>query len=313
MSRYRLIPVFTLALLCFLKPLAAIEADEWCESSPSDCVKVGTWDISVGLGAGLRTNPVAGSDDIPLIVLPSISYYGKRLYFENLNFGYQLLESERYDFNVILTPGRDHLYFNRWSLGNFSLDGSDATATAAFVQQPITGVNNPNSGDGGFVPDGQQQEDSRDIDDIELNSRRLSVLAGFDVHHYYKEVSLGFQFLKDVRGVHNGYEIRGALSHSSIAGKSVFSSALGFIWQDSKTLDYYYGTQRNEVPDSSLVYQADAGFSPFVRFDWDYSLTEKWSLKTTAYYRSLPSAIKDSPIVDDNGVATVFFGGIYHF
>lgn len=257
----------------------------------------------MGLGAGVRTNPVAGSDDIPLIVLPSISYYGERFYFENLNFGYQLIEADSYDFNLILTPGRDHLFFNRWSLGNFSVDGSEARASSAFSAQ-ISTAESDLSSDG---------ENDITLDGITLSSRSLSILGGVDLHYYYESLSLGLQVLYDLRGVHSGYESRAALSYSKELGKNALSAAAGFIWQDRKTIDYYYGLEEQEVPFDNLIYGAGSGLSPFVRFDWLRSLNDRWSLKATIYYRDLASAIENSPIVDESGVATLFFGGVYHF
>ena len=48
--------------------------------------------MSVSLGIGSRSNPVMGESDIPLVVIPQISYYGKRFFLENLDLGVTLYE-----------------------------------------------------------------------------------------------------------------------------------------------------------------------------------------------------------------------------
>lgn len=297
-----------LAAMLFGFWISSAHAQTGCEGDSSNCAQVGEWKIDLGIGVGMRTNPVAGGDDIPLIILPSVSYYGKRFYFENLNFGYQLLGAESYDVNLILTPGRDHLFFNRSSLGNFSIDGTEVARVEAFSDDiPRSAI----------TADAALDQVERSGDGYEytasLNKRKLSVLAGLDLHYYLRSLSFGLQILNDVRGVHDGSEIRAAMSHQKHMGKLTLSSALGFIWQDASTIDYYYGIDADEVAAPSLAYQADSGISPFGRVDFTYKLNERWSVKATAYYRDLASSIEKSPIVNESGFTTVFFGGVYHF
>ncbi len=42
------------------------------------------FEISASFGLGQRSNPVDGRSDIPLVVIPHISWYGKRFFLENL-------------------------------------------------------------------------------------------------------------------------------------------------------------------------------------------------------------------------------------
>lgn len=76
-----------------------------CQSPSDDCVEVGKWRIGVALGAGVRTNPVIGKKDIPLVVLPEIHYQGERFFIQNLDFGAMLFENSRHQLNLLLTPG----------------------------------------------------------------------------------------------------------------------------------------------------------------------------------------------------------------
>ena len=67
--------------------VAAAPLQSGCTAPSADCVEVGQLNINVSLGAGVRTNPVIGESDIPLVVIPQISYYGKRFFLENLDVG----------------------------------------------------------------------------------------------------------------------------------------------------------------------------------------------------------------------------------
>lgn len=84
---------------------------------------MGDWRVSVGLGAGMRSNPLHQGEDIPLIVLPEVSYYGERFFLENLEMGFTLFEDRRHQLNLLLTPGYDQMYFNRWDPFNFTGSG----------------------------------------------------------------------------------------------------------------------------------------------------------------------------------------------
>jgi outer membrane scaffolding protein for murein synthesis (MipA/OmpV family) len=86
----------------------------------ADCVEVGAWRVNVGMGAGMRGNPLHGGEDIPLVLLPEVSYYGERFFLKNLEMGFTVFENERHQFNALITPGYDQMYFNRWDPFNFS-------------------------------------------------------------------------------------------------------------------------------------------------------------------------------------------------
>ena len=97
-----------------------ISSTVFAQDDCSDCVEVDTWRVNVGIGAGMRSNPLHGGDDTPLILLPEVSYYGERFFLENLEMGFTLFENERHQLNALVTPSYDQMYFNRWDPFNFS-------------------------------------------------------------------------------------------------------------------------------------------------------------------------------------------------
>ena len=102
-----LIQAWLLLLGCF--SVTAMADD--CESSAEGCVEIGKWQVAVAVGVGVRTNPVIDNDDIPLYVIPQISYNGERVFLQNLDLGYILFEDDTRQFNLLLTPSYDQVFF----------------------------------------------------------------------------------------------------------------------------------------------------------------------------------------------------------
>lgn len=74
---------------------APVSSVDDCDAASRDCVVVGKWNFSIALGAGVRTNPLVRGQDLPLLVVPQFSYYGKRFYIDNLDVGFTALESAK--------------------------------------------------------------------------------------------------------------------------------------------------------------------------------------------------------------------------
>lgn len=250
------------------------------------------WQISVGLGAGIRTNPVMDNKDIPLIIIPQISYQGERLFVQNLDIGYSLFQNEQRQFNLLLTPSYDQVFFNKWDLNNF-VDRSGLAMTSSKDNPTVEPIN-------------------RAIDKQLLHKRRMAALAGVEYSHSVNGVDLQMQLLTEATGYYKGTEARFTVSKAISLGKHDVKLTLGTNWQDTQTLDYYYGLPLQEAVNHA-PYEADAGFTSLLRFDWGYQLDEHWSLRFFTSYRHLSPSIADSPLVTTNKVITAFAGGVYHF
>ena len=105
--------VAVLAIVTGLSQVHAAGDEDDCKGPTDDCVAIGRWNFSVALGAGVRTNPLVNGKDIPLVVIPQFSYYGKRFFIDNLDIGFTLAERGAHTFNLIATPGYDRVYFYR--------------------------------------------------------------------------------------------------------------------------------------------------------------------------------------------------------
>jgi len=88
-------------------------ADGCAGPSSDDCVAVRHWSFSVALGAGVRTNPLVNGENIPLVIIPHVSYYGERFFLDDLDLGVTLVESAANSLSLIASPGYDRVYFYR--------------------------------------------------------------------------------------------------------------------------------------------------------------------------------------------------------
>ncbi len=282
-----------------------------CESGEADCVEVGKWDISLGIGAGVRTNPVEDGDDIPLVLIPQVNYNGERFFIQNLDLGMILWETDSQQFNLVMTPSYDQVFFDRWNPSNFFTDSNALVST---------GVDKNGDGGGTFGPENPAIEGGtelvspgfKEVSTRDLRNRRTAGLAGVEYQVSLDSVDVQFQYLSEFTGLHHGDEARLSIAKHWMSGKHHWVGSLGAVWQSSNTVNYYYGVTPPEA-DQRGTYVADAAVSGIARFDWNYKLTERWDLRLLASYRQLPDEISASPLINDNKVITVFVGGVYHF
>ncbi len=266
--------------LPFLAALAAAAAPQptlaqaACKAPSADCVAVGDLDVSLSFGAGTRTNPVAGRSDIPLFVIPQVSYYGKRFFLESLEPGVTLYESDAHTFNLIATPGYDRVFFNRKDLQNVVVPGASV-------------------GLAGLRAENEQQS-------FPVGRRHTTYLAGPEWLFRYRNFIGQVNALYEVTGRHDGYELRAAVSAPLVQAKQSLVVSTGLTWKSSATVDYYYGVKD--------FYRPDGALSPFVKLSYAQPLSQRWTFTAFVHYEYLGGAIADSPIVSDHEVVTAFAG-----
>jgi MipA family protein len=280
-----------LAMLLSLCRAASVLAADDCMGPSSDCVAVGHWNFSVALGAGVRTNPVVHGTDIPLVVIPQFSYYGKRVFIENLDLGVTLAESDSNAFSLVASPGYDRVFFYRSDLQNIFLGGLPGSGNGA-----ASGI----GGNAAASPPGSTTRAP-----FPSRSRQVTYLAGpewtFKVHGLSGQVDV----LHEITGHDHGDEIRTALAVPLTGSQSPLTASLGLTWKSAAIVNYYYGAPN--------IYQGGSAVNPFMKLSYTRPLSRKWRLTALLQYERLGKAIADSPIVTQHYVATVFAGATYGF
>jgi MipA family protein len=269
--------IFALLAIAAVAGPQAAAAQTPCKAPSADCIAVGDLQVSLSFGYGTRTNPVEGRDDIPLFVIPYLSYYGKRFFLESLEPGVTLYESDAHTFNLIATPGYDRVFFSRHDPQNIIVPFS-ASTPPGFTEQTV-----------------QQEEQT-----FAVGQRHTTYFAGpewlFRHRQFIGQVSALYEFT----GRHKGYEVRAALSRPLIQSEQSLVINAGLTWKSAETVNYFYG-----VPG---LYSADAALNPFVKLSYSLPLSERWTLTAFVHYEFLDDTIVDSPLVSGREVVTAFAG-----
>lgn len=270
-----------------------------CNPELDDCVPIGQFEFQLGLGLGVRTNPISNSDDIPLVLIPRISYYGKHFFIDNLDIGYSAYESESSQLNLLITPGYDSVYFHRSDPRNFFIE----VTTSVPVSDVLT--NNPGqeaSGDRSF-----------EIHQDQLKDRDLAVLAGFEYLWFGRRNEFKLMVLGDISDTHDGTEIRAAYRHLFRIGTHQVGIAAGINHKNEKLLDYYYGLDADEIPGGLLTYRVKDDYTALIGFDWEKPSMSRWRWLGKLNYEVIGENIRNSPLVKDDAVITFFIGKTYAF
>ncbi len=271
---------------------------------------MGEWEFSIALGLGVRTNPIFSSDDIPIYLIPGVSYYGERFFVNDTSLGYTLFEDESHTLSLISTLSFDQVYFDRWNIRNFTLGNEGISIDNSPVAAPD---DDELDGAGGGDADGERNDDEIIFDIDQIDSRNMALLAGVEYYYYSESWFYNVQGLQDISSVHNGNEYRFSATYPFQHETNLFEFTVGAVWQDESIVDYYYGLDENEVPDERLIYQASSTLSPILKFDYKRRINTHWSLYFFLHNKWFGEEIVDSPLVDKKTSTTVFFGGVYHF
>ncbi len=281
-----------IAALAFVLHTTETKASDDCKSASEECVKVGGWNFSLGLGAGDRTNPLSGGKDIPLVVIPQFSYYGKRFFIDDLDLGVSLLEGHSNTLSFVASPGYDRVFFYRSDLQNFLIGGvssgaAGGTSNAVCTQKPCQD-NAAGSGEGAA---------SRPFPS---RPRHVTYLAGPEWTFEYLGISGQLDYLHEITDQNHGDEIRAALGIPLGQLLGSWKADVGVTWKSAAIVNYYYGAPG--------IYEGGDVLNPFVKLGYVRPLSGKWKLTAFVQYERLGAAIAASPMVASHYVTTGVFG-----
>ena len=263
-------------------------AEQTCTAPSPDCVAEHRWSFSVALGAGVRTNPLVHGESIPLVLVPHVSYYGKRFFLDDLDVGFTLAESDANTLSLVASPGYDRVYFYRTDLQNFFITGYLPSGVALYTANPAAAGSGANA-----------------ATTVTQRPRRITYLAGPEWTFKYESLTGQLDFLHEITGQSHGNEVRAALGIPLLKAKGLLSANTGVTWNDAAIVNYFYGEPG--------IYHAGSALDPFAKLAYTAPLSSKWRFDAFVEYERLGSAIVSSPIVDKHSVTTAFVGAVYAF
>jgi outer membrane protein len=262
---------------------------------------VGGWNFSIAIGAGIRTDPVVHESDIPLVVIPQISYYGEHFFLDNLDVGYSFIDTDRSTVSLIATPGYDRVFFYRSDLQNIFVTGF-TNFTSSSASNTSTTPNGSNTATGSSPNQAQTATSTKAFPE---RPRSVTYLAGPEWTFKFQGLTGQLDALHEITGHNHGDEIRAALGIPLGKMGGNWVADIGLTWKSSAIVNYYYGAPR--------VYDAGAALDPFVKLGYSLPLKGKWKITGFVETERLGNAIADSPIINERFVTTAFVGTAYSF
>ncbi|NQZ83949.1 MAG: MipA/OmpV family protein [Colwellia sp.] len=268
-----------------------------CEQVSDSCVAVGEWNFSLAAGAGVYTNPLHGGNNIPLVLIPKISYYGEQVFFENNTFGYTLFDNEHIVISAITQLNHEKAFFTRWHPQNI------------FIESVSSGMTTDIS----FSEENQKSE----VNIQDVAKRRWAIDAGVQINWFVDQATdIQVQVLHDINNVYNGFNGQVQLSHMmgfKQLPDTAMSLSLGANINSKNLVDYYYGISRESDFSLGQTYQGKLSINPYFRLVLMHQISSLWSANLHLKRVFLDDNTIDSPLVKDNHIDTIFAGVTYDF
>lgn len=288
----KLITIFLLGFSCcttsMAEPPQAIDDEEIQQAI--DAYEERPWELGLAAGYGVRTNPLINSDDIPMYVVLNIAWFGDYLFFDNGDVGLSIHETDKLSINFIAHINNEREIFE-W-LNNSQLGIQFNAAGSSFVPTDTNGM---------------------PTKPVEVPDRNLAVDGGLEMIYADDWGDIQLQVLGDLTNTHKGFEVWASYAFPWQSGDWNIVPSVGLNWKNSHLLDYYYGIRDSEVEVNRPAYKADSGFNSFARLSIAYHINDSWGVTGIAEYETLSRSIRHSPIVDEDGIGTLFIGLMYNF
>lgn len=295
-----LLSVLACAPVSASEPLAAEQQADDTHSALeqfNDSLKVfiNQINVRVAMGYGERSSIVRGTGPLAFYVLPDVSYYGEKFFFDNGMLGYSIKQSRRHEVSVFTKLNTEFSYFTDSITGYWFGDAYSGGLSTTNMQ-----------------PNGGWDEQQPNVDNIA--KRRWAIDAGVRVDYYPAErTHVGLALLQDVSNKHQGHSASLMVSHGlpTVLGNFQVKGELTYKSQD--LVDYYYGISSRDNVAPIYHYRGKAVVQPAVSLHWHYPLSENLSLVSSARVMWLDDGVADSPLVTKDNTTTFFMGVSYAF
>lgn len=265
-----------------------------CEP-PQECVEKDNWQLGVALGVGIKSNPLVDGDNIPLVVLPDIAWYGESAYFDNGELGYQWFADSSFSFETFAQIDTERAFFSFWHPANVFVPSSGFTSDV------------PES----FPPSFDAQVSRLSIDDVA--KRNWAVNGGMRLQILRQNYHWKFTWQADISQVHKGQKFGIHYTYRWSWQDWRLDISPSLIWKSENLIDYYYGIDERDNVASNQFYQGGAGWQPGILLSASKKINEHWLWLVRLDYQKLHSGMSNSPLVEEDNVHSMFVGVGYRF
>jgi len=117
--------------------------------------------------------------------------------------------------------------------------------------------------------------------------------------------------LTDLSGTYEGQEASVILSKELFKG--FLTPSLGAVWSSEDAVDYYYGVRASEARAGRPAYAGEDTFNYLAGLTVAVPLGEKWAMVGDVQHQILGDGVKDSPLVEEDGLFRSTVGTVYRF
>lgn len=254
--------------------LAALAALVALSASAEESTSQQTSQWGLGLGAIASDNPYAGRG-ARYTPFPLIVYDSNRLFFEGITGGVHLLDTSALEIDLIVEANFDGIDADKFGARELARNGID-----------------------------------RDL----LSDRKDSADAGFDATFEGRFGELKLHAVADVLDASGGYEASVSYGYPvSLSPRLTLTPSVGATWLSADRADYNYGILDEEVARGVPDYRPGSVVIPEVSVDLRYRFSDRWLLMGNAKFKSLPSELERSPLLDSDQSVRLFIGVLRTF
>lgn len=268
-----------------------------------NCIKTNSWQLGIAMGIGLKTNPLVDGDNIPLVILPDIAWYGKKAYFDNGEMGYQWLSHTNFALEGFIKLDQERAFFSFFHPANILIVNS------IIAPPSYLGPDHPadlESGD-------QINTPTSKVSIEHISKRKWAVNAGLRWHYFLDNMEFSASLQNDISGVHKGQIVGLAYSVNWLWHDIQFKTQIGADWKSAHLVDYYYGIDQKDTSVLQQWFEADAGVETYVSVNIQKPINKNWVWVSSLSYRTLPTSMTLSPLVEENNIKRLFMGVAYRF
>lgn len=289
----------------------------------SDYIAVGNWQVSLSLGIGKRTSTLTGTKDQTLLLIPTFSFYGERVYFDNGSLGYTLLDTNKYSLSAVTEI---HPIAGQY----FDLHPANLILGTEEFDNKLDTPSTQGDEDGVRLPPNVTIQDV--IKRYELNNTDMvltkpdwSLDAGFRWNWFIdNNQQFTIEAFTDVTDIHNGnrfeFEWSRTMLNADVSPESAsFDSEwqgqlrLGISYYDKKTTQYFFGIDERHNPNPVFYYDTSHSINPHASVFLTRPAFEDWRLVVFLKTVRLANPIYKSPRTEHRFANTFFIGLTYDF
>ncbi len=261
------------AMLSFAQGVPSAEPTNGKAASP--------WRIGIALGYGERSNPLIQSAAVPVAVDVDIAWFGKRMFFDNGDLGFTLVNKRSGMLNVIARANSDRIFFGK--------------TNTRFVQVSATGA-----------PLTTPQQ-------LAVPDRSYAVELGVEWLSDGPWGKLAVAGFADVSKAHEGFNIDTEYAYPIYGARWSIEPNITLRYKSAALNNYYWGVRASEANAALPAYSVGSGINWQVGARSSYYMSKHLRLAASLNYERLSSSVVGSPLVQDRKVLGYFAGLAYQF